>query len=283
MNTALTIRTICSAAILGTCTFTAFAGEDAATPPETGDVESSPATAPEETPAENAPPAATSATGGGAATPLEIPAATTNLQPMRAPAGYLVPAEAVREIGTEVEDLLTSTRDMVQTIRARGQGLELSDWQNWSQSFETAGDWLSRRGKLSVTDGFTPAQWNGEVVEKLGSISGSLASMGQFIDSNRTRLGTLGNVIVDDVDDVRNDVSELVRSITENAPNAGFPDWAARDEMYGPATSRLSELQKRLMEPMDAFDEAAAGDVATTLRELAGITSNVRQTLTFAE
>lgn len=281
----MTIRTILLESCLAGIAAVAYAGEDTTTPPATENLESDPANAPTEStpiPEENATPPPMPPTPPQPPSPPADTAAG-GIPPMTAPAGYLISRQIAQGIGVPVEELVASTTDMANTIRGKVQELGLSGTARWSAALDAFANDRQGVARFAWSANVTPAEWNRNVVAKLDGVTEVLSAMGRFIADNGQRLGRLPNAIVDDVDDVRNDVRDLIQSIERTAPLARFPGWGTRDAMFGRATDKLAEIQQSIMQPNDPFDNAEPAAVTSALNDLSVMVQEIRQTLTFAE
>lgn len=211
----------------------------------------------------------------------EVPDATVDVEPASVPKGFAISEDGRTELFQQVRDLRNAVVDLASQIREKAPEKRIPDWNSWNETLQKAETEMNAVNLDDKVRVMSAAAWNGSIVEAMGDISATLATLSAIVDRNRAVWGTLGNTVVDSVDDVREATGDVIKAASEAGPGLNLKDWKVRDGIIGPMTPELATMQKRLMEGGgDPFDEARAATVASVLKELAVMTSNLRQTLT---
>lgn len=202
------------------------------------------------------------------------------LVPIEVAPTFLFPTGVGANVAKQVADIRGPLVRLVDAFRERGREIGLRDWNRQAAELDRLTRTL-RETRLDYDAGTRTSarDWNIVADDTLGAMGSVLASLHDFAARNASQFRNMHNTIVDQVDDVREAMGDLVGALRKDGVGYGLPNWETRVASLEKSSARLDAIQTRLMDPGEAFDEATASAVTKSLGELAVEMANLRVVL----
>lgn len=180
-----------------------------------------------------------------------------------------VPEYLGYSVASQVDDVRESVHDLLTSLENAGEGFGYENWQSAEAIFKRIDTNVSElKEKLNahyVTTNNTTwgtyvntPDYAANIQDSVNKIGGSLQELSEVMGSGAAKTKAIplavANGVVNQVEDVRESIEDLVETLKDSGDQFSYYDWTADRDNLSKYEERLDQLKKKLQRKEDKAD-----------------------------